>query len=399
MTALDAKAHQIPEVLNGIDFDSFGDAASRRKCLDAAKALIRRLETPMETMWDVTYNYPALYSSLKAGLDHDIYQKLDEDGGKPKSSEQLVGYGPDKSGDPMLLRRFLRHLKAMNVLEEAGPDQWVPTRHTRSLRQPEIFAAVNYASDVSVKAFMALPAFLRQIGYQEPQSQLSGNWQYLTGSREKHFDYLARHPSQQQTFSNLMMGYASQRGSWLEIFPSESLLDGDCNEAPLLVDIGGAMGHDAAKFLQKHPQAAGRLVFQDQKQVVEAATQRAPIYGLKPMVHDFFTPQPVQGARAYFMHNILHDWPADEGRDILRNLKSAMKPGYSRLLINEIIIPPKDAQAYQTSVDLMMMSLFSSRERSEHDWSIFLKSAGFRVVKFWHSWAAFEGVIEADLDS
>ena len=91
--------------------------------------------------------------------------------------------------------------------------------------------------------------------------------------------------------------------------------------------------------------------------------------------------------------------PADEGRDILRNLKPAMKPGHSRLLINEIIIPQKDAQTYQTSLDLMMMSLFSSRERSEDDWTEFLKSAGFRVVKFWHSWAAFEGVIEAELDA
>ena len=240
MTAHDSKA-QIPEVLNDIDFDSFGDAASRRKCLDAAKALVRRLETPMETMWDVTYSYPAFFSSLKVGLDHDIYKKLEEDGGRPKSSEELVGYGPDKSGDPILLQRFLRHLKSMNVLGEAGPDQWVSTRHTKSLRQPEILAPVNYASDVSVKAFMSLPAFLRQTGYQDPRSQLNGNWQYLTGSSEKHFDYLARHPSQQQTFSDLMVGYASQRGSWLEMFPSENILDGDTNEAPLLVDVGKAL--------------------------------------------------------------------------------------------------------------------------------------------------------------
>ena len=55
------------------------------------------------------------------------------------------------------------------------------------------------------------------------------------------------------------------------------------------------MGHDAARFLQKHPQAAGRLVLQDQKQVIEDATQRAPLNGVEPMVHDFFTPQPVHG--------------------------------------------------------------------------------------------------------
>ncbi|KAG6354382.1 hypothetical protein INS49_004399 [Diaporthe citri] len=29
-------------------------------------------------------------------------------------------------------------------------------------------------------------------------------------------------------------------------------------------------------------------------------------------VHDFFTPQPVKGARAYFTRSVLHDWPDEQ---------------------------------------------------------------------------------------
>lgn len=74
-----------------------------------------------------------------------------------------------------------------------------------------------------------------------------------------------------------------------------------------------------------------------------------------------------------------------------------MSKGYSRLLINEIVIPRTGANWHQTSVDLMMMGLLSSRERTEEGWEEFLQSAGFKVVNFWQSLAAYENVIEAEL--
>ena len=73
-----------------------------------------------------------------------------------------------------------------------------------------------------------------------------------------------------------------------------------------------------------------------------------------------------------------------------------MKPGYSRLLVNELVIPSVNATPYTTAVDLTMAALFSARERSEDDWTAFLGSAGFRVVKFWQGLGAAEAVIEAE---
>ena len=73
-----------------------------------------------------------------------------------------------------------------------------------------------------------------------------------------------------------------------------------------------------------------------------------------------------------------------------------MKKGYSTLLVNELVIPPTNAIAHLTSMDLMMAAALGSKERSEGDWVHFLNSAGFKVVKFWRNLAAYEALIEAE---
>lgn len=54
------------------------------------------------------------------------------------------------------------------------------------------------------------------------------------------------------------------------------------------------MGQDLAKFLQKYPQSAGRLVLQDLPQVIQAVEGTVPA-AMKAEPYDFFTPEPVRG--------------------------------------------------------------------------------------------------------
>ena len=44
------------------------------------------------------------------------------------------------------------------------------------------------------------------------------------------------------------------------------------------------------------------------------------------------------GARVYYFRSILQDWPDDKCKLILMHLASAMKPGYSKILLNELIL-------------------------------------------------------------
>ena len=97
------------------------------------------------------------------------------------------------------------------------------------------------------------------------------------------------------------------------------------------------------------------------------------------------------------MHSVLHDWPDEKCREILLNLMSAMTPGYSKILINENVIPDKDAHWMSTSLDLYMMALTSSCERTEVNWGALLDSVGLRIIKVWNHEPGTEGLIEAEL--
>lgn len=97
------------------------------------------------------------------------------------------------------------------------------------------------------------------------------------------------------------------------------------------------------------------------------------------------------------MRSILHDWPDEKCAEILANLKPAMTPKYSKLLINEYVLPATGAHWISTALDMLMMATFSSRERSEQNWRTILEGVGFRIIKIWCPEPGAESLIEAEV--
>ncbi len=98
------------------------------------------------------------------------------------------------------------------------------------------------------------------------------------------------------------------------------------------------------------------------------------------------------------MHSTLHDWSDTKCVEILARVKEAMTPGYSRLLINENVIPLRNAQWEATALDMMMMMLLSSCERTEAGWRDLLeKQAGLRIIKIYTVRNGVESIIECEL--
>lgn len=58
----------------------------------------------------------------------------------------------------------------------------------------------------------------------------------------------------------------------------------------------------------------------------------------------------------------MHDWPDDECVEILKGLAAAMKRGYSKILINEMVVPNS---LVATPVDITMMVALAACERTE----------------------------------
>lgn len=75
-----------------------------------------------------------------------------------------------------------------------------------------------------------------------------------------------------------------------------------------------------------------------------------------------------------------------------------MKPGYSKLLLHEMIIPEEGAPPFFAMLDMTMMAFNSGMERTERQWEALLDQAGFKVVKFWPPpEQGADGIVEAEL--
>jgi hypothetical protein len=75
----------------------------------------------------------------------------------------------------------------------------------------------------------------------------------------------------------------------------------------------------------------------------------------------------------------------------------AMKPGYSKLLINEMVIPSTRGHWEQTSLDITMMALLSSKERTEGAWRSLIQSIPrLNIQKIWYGGEGNESLIECE---
>lgn len=96
------------------------------------------------------------------------------------------------------------------------------------------------------------------------------------------------------------------------------------------------------------------------------------------------------------MHHILHNWSDKYCHLILKQLREAMIPGYSRLLVHDLILPDVGAVEYQARFDVTMMTFNSGMERSRTEWTKLLEDAGFRVLELWEHFDA-DGIVEAEV--
>ncbi|HEX7149751.1 MAG TPA: methyltransferase [Actinomycetota bacterium] len=95
---------------------------------------------------------------------------------------------------------------------------------------------------------------------------------------------------------------------------------------------------------------------------------------------DFFGSVP-DGADAYLLSRVLHDWVDDDARRLLATCRSAMGPG-SRLLIVEALLPERARdQPAVIRMDLHMLVLLGAHERTEAQYRRLLGETGFRVAR------------------
>ncbi|KGO46621.1 O-methyltransferase, family 2 [Penicillium expansum] len=242
--------------------------------------------------------------------------------------------------------------------------------------------------------FFKTPEYLKKTGYANVTDPEDGVFQYTKDYKGDLFAYYNDNPREGASFNHVMGGVMADQATWLDIIPPESFLNGVDPSQPLVVDVGGNIGHDIEKFRQVYPDTAAQLYLEDRPAVIELSKCPDPV---NKIPHDFFQEQPIKGSRIYYMHCVLHDWSDEPANRILNALQSALKPGYSKLLIHDHVVPDTMAHPHATSYDLNMMVLVAGQERTETEWRTLLQSAGYNVVQVWRSPLAAQAIVEAEL--
>ncbi|KIN06846.1 hypothetical protein OIDMADRAFT_36616 [Oidiodendron maius Zn] len=379
---------------HGINFHT-NAPGSREALLESLKSLTSLLETPNESILKYMWIESSHHAVIRTAIEMKLFERMAEDSATTKTDEELA---VRCKGNSLLVARILRHLAAMGTVIETSARNYRLNPLSTALTMPNYRDTFTFCFDVIRPGLQVLPTYLKERYYQEGEGFKVFNKAFnYPGSL---FAYLVEHPKLMSTFNNYMAGRNQGLVSWMDtgFYPvEEGLAAGfDMRHSPtLLVDVGGGNGHDLEEFREKHPKVQGSLVLQDLPEVINDIT--ALDASIQRMPHDFTTLQPVKGARAYFLHSVLHDWSDEKAREILKNLIPAMVKEYSKILIQEVVIPDKEANAMTTGLDWALSCAVPGRERTELQWRELLELEGLAIVKIWSHPQSIESLIEVEL--
>ncbi|KAI4209668.1 MAG: hypothetical protein LQ351_007422 [Letrouitia transgressa] len=365
---------QLVGQLNAVIKDLPNDEAARKALLEATRKAALALESPGDTIQRIAY-LPLQLTIARVANDVDLFETIVHHG--IATTKQIA---KEKCVDEVLLDlqgRLLRFMASHQMVAEVKENTWAASNITRALVTPGLKGGINHNFDTVMPCYQQMPKFLRDTKFQNPTDSFHGPFQRAHETDQLAFVWLHEHPSNLDFFVKWMGAQHEGQPTWLDVFPFEKEL---CNnnlgpETPLFVDIGGGAGHQCHALKARHPHAPGRVILQDLSQTI---SQAVPTEGIETMAYDFWTPQPIKDARAYYMRNILHDYPDDQCVKILGNTKTAMGTG-SVILIDDMVLPSTGAHYHAATLDMMVMSALAAMERSEKQWQNLLDAAGLKI--------------------
>jgi hypothetical protein len=279
----------------------------------------------------------------------------------PRSAEELAR---EIGAQPQALYRLMRATACVGVLSE-GPDG--------TFSETPMSAVLRKNANPSLRG-------LAIMGGREWHGQGWSRLEYCVRTGKQALDqvygmpifqYLKEHPEEAQIFDETMTGLSTIDGPAVTDAYS---FDGIRS----IVDVAGGHGFLLATILARNPQMRGTLY--DAPHVVEGA-KTGP---LKPLMErctlmsgDMFSSVP-DGADAYIMKHIIHDWPDDLCLKILKACRKNV-PSKGKLLVVDSVIQPGNEFSPSKFLDLQMLIFPGGRERTEKEFRELLAAGGWRL--------------------
>ncbi|KAF7373971.1 hypothetical protein MSAN_00609600 [Mycena sanguinolenta] len=396
-----------------------GAAKAARIIASASLQLAALMMSPVEAVNDVIWRAAALRVCLEA----NVTEILREAGPEGMHVDEIAA---KSQLDSARLARIMRLLATHYIYREVRPDIFANNRLTVALDTgksvAELFAYPEN-KHANTTGFPAFASFYLDHGAKSTPYV----WEMLSDPATRHSNRAVdcawnrwlgvdlplmswfEQPGQEQLcelFAHAVKGYIAIQPAnlTLDAFPWHNL-----PKDSVVVDVAGGVGWASLILARAHPHL--RFVIQDQAQVVSHGNQiwerdlpEAITSGrVRLEVHDLFDPQPVRDASIFLMRLVLHDWPFNDARKILRHLRAVATPDTVLVILDHIlpyacaaldadsdIAPPPllpnygAANALGYGTDMLLMTVLNTFERMRPDFDRLLESAGWRLQRVVH---------------
>jgi hypothetical protein len=245
--------------------------------------------------------------------------------------QSCVALATSTGSDAPSLFRLMRALSSVGIFAHLGRSRFALSRLAEPL-QTDVHGSLR-----------AMVITIGEIHYQACGSLLhsvqTGSPAFNSVFGASLFDYLQQNVDAADMFNQGMANVSS-------MLAYAVLMAYDFAGISSIVDVGGGQGKLLEKILQFTPDITG-TVFATASTIERAkqgigndACSRRCFY----VIGDFFTSVP-QGADAYLLCGVIHDWDDPRSIRILRNCRRAMARN-GRLLIVDMVVPDTDAMSF-----------------------------------------------------
>lgn len=268
--------------------------------------------------------------------------------------------------DPQSLYRLLRALASMGIFTDDGTQTFSLTPMAELLRSDVPGSQHAMALMCGEEHYQAWGELLYSVK--------TGKMAFDKMFGMPIFEYLSKNIEQAKIFDAAMVGvHGRESAAMVEAY--------DFAGTGVIADIGGGNGSLLTTILSKFPTIRGILY--DLPGVTERAKSNIEKAGLSSRCSviggNFFESVP-EGADAYLMRHIIHDWDDEKALTILRNVHRVIRPD-ARLLVIEGVIPPGNDPHFGKLLDLTMLTLPGGKERTEEEYRLLFEKGGFRMKR------------------
>lgn len=268
----------------------------------------------------------------------------------PRAVEDLAR---ETGADPDSLQRILRALASDGVFSEESPGVFRNTEASESLRRGD-------PNGDFARLFGGI--WHRAVGSLDARAEEEAAFPRTFGVDL--WTWLSEHPEERATFDRAMQAGSMRRADRLDSLEWR----GD----ETVVDVGGGNGSLLRELLRRRPGLRGIVLDLPETDRDEAA------FGdrIEFVPGSFF--ESVPEGDVYVLGTVLHDWDDEHAGAILRTIQ-ACAPSYARVAILDSVIPPGNEPHGAKWLDLLMLTLFRGRERTEAEWRAVVEGAGLAV--------------------